>query len=117
MKNPIKVPPQRPSKVRIMGREYRFHYVEPSPLQNANFGITNNANQDIYVEDQQSPIEEADTVFHESLHGVCYSMKLGLNHETEEKVVSTLATGILGMLQDNPEFAAWLCEDKSLGGK
>lgn len=103
----------RPSSVRVLGRNYAISYVPPSLLSNAAMGLTMNELQRITVEDGQTPIEEADTVFHETLHALCATLHLGLEHDEEERIVATLATGIVGMLQDNPEYAQWLIADKS----
>lgn len=112
MKTPKQLPPQRPSRVRILGRSYSITYVPPSPLSNAYLGLCDSNAHTITVEDFCAPMELADTVFHETLHGICSSMRLGLDRDTEEKVVSALATGILGVLQDNPEYARWLIEQR-----
>lgn len=113
MKKPNQLSLPRPSAVRILGRTYSISYVPPSPLQNNNLGLCDNLNQDLYAEDSQTPIEEADSILHEVLHAIRYSMKVDIDPDTEELVVSALATGLLGVLQDNPEFAQWLIADKA----
>lgn len=106
--------PSRPSSVRILGRPYDIHYAPPSALSNTYMGLCDNSMLTITVEDMLPPMEEADTVFHETLHGICASMRLGLDRDTEERIVSALATGILGVLQDNPAYARWLIEQRSV---
>lgn len=102
----------RPTAVRIFGREYAIRYVPQSPLTNTNIGLCVNSQGVIFVEDGQSPYEEADTVLHEILHAVVFNMKLGLDPETEEQVVGALSSGLIGVFQDNPDLPLWLAEDK-----
>jgi hypothetical protein len=64
--------------------------------------------QRIFSQDGQTLIEECDTVFHETLHGILGVMQTRLDPDIEEQAVSALATGIIGVLQDNPAFAKWL---------
>jgi hypothetical protein len=102
----------RPEAVRIFGRTYSIRYHRPSPLINNALGLSDTASQIIDIQDYQTPLEEADTVLHETLHGIAASMRLGLDRETEEKVVCAFATGLVGVFQDNPDFAKWLIEPK-----
>ncbi len=76
-------------------------------------GSCENTDLTIYIESGHAEIEEADTVLHEVLHAICYTMKIDLEPDVEEKVVATLATGLIGVLQDNPEFAKWLIKNKN----
>lgn len=71
-------------------------------------GLCNNMAQVIDIDEDGSPLEVADSVLHETLHGICYTMKLGFDEETEEKFVSAVATGLMGVFQDNPEYAQWI---------
>lgn len=103
-----KKPLERPSKVKILGREYDIEYVSPSPLGNPYLGLCDNSQQVIYIEDYQTPVEEADTVLHEVLHGIRFMAKLDADPETEEKFVALFATGLLSVLHENPEFAQWV---------
>lgn len=102
-----------PESIRIFGRTYQVVKETAGGLGQDRVGSCDNLNQIIIIDALQSPIEEADTTFHETLHGIAYTMKLGLDPELEERIVSAFATGILGVLQDNPEFGLWLCENKS----
>lgn len=102
-----------PDTIRIFGRTYTFSYERAGGLGQDRVGSCDNFHQIITIDDQQSLIEEADTVLHEVFHAIFYTMKIGLDMDTEEKVVSAMATGVVGVLQDNPEFAQWLIENKS----
>lgn len=100
---------ERPTKVRIFGRDFSIHYIPNSSLGVDRMGYCEWTKQKISVEDGLTPIEEADTVLHEVIHGLDDVMGLKL----EEDQVKCLATGILGILQDNPEFAKYLIKEKN----
>lgn len=102
-----------PDTIRVFGRTYIFNYEQAGGLGQDRVGSCDNINQIITIDANQSLVEEADTVLHEVLHAIFYTMKIGLDMDTEEKAVSALATGLIGVIQDNPEWAAWLVENKS----
>ena len=56
----------------------------------------------------QSPFEHRDTVLHEALHAVLHQQGRFNSYEEEEPYVRAIATGLMGVFQDNPEFASWL---------
>lgn len=98
----------RPSSVRIFGRNYAFNYV-PEFMGLQECGTTDNHNLLINIKEHQLPIEEADTVLHEVLHAIEYTMDLDL----KEHQVRALATGLLGVFQDNPKFAKYIIEQRT----
>lgn len=102
-----------PDTIRVFGRTYTFNYETAGGLGQDRVGSCDNLHQIITIDAQQSLVEEADTVLHEVMHAIFYTMKIGLDIDTEEKVVSALASGLVGVFQDNPEFAQWLIENKS----
>lgn len=102
-----------PDTIRVFGRTYVFNYEQAGGLGQDRVGSCDNLHQIITVDANQSLVEEVDTVLHEVLHAICYTMKLNEPIDTEEKFVSALATGLIGVIQDNPEFASWLIENKS----
>lgn len=89
-----------PKSVRIFGREYS---IKVEPLEDV-VGLCYEAEQRISIAPDQTPIEEADTVLHETLHGLDYVLGMGL---TEEQVRGT-ASGLIGILKDNPKFLRYL---------
>ena len=54
----------------------------------------------------------ADTVLHELLHAVFATFCLK-DEDDEERIVSAMATGIVGILRDNPKFGKWLASEAS----
>lgn len=63
----------------------------------------------IDIQQGQLPIDEADTVLHEVFHAILYCQGRDYGGDIEETYVRALATGLVAALQDNPEFATWLC--------
>lgn len=102
-----------PDTIRVFGRTYSFNYETAGGLGQDRVGSCDNIHQIITIDGNQSLVEEADTVLHEVLHAIFYTMKIGLDLDTEEKCVSALATGLIGVIQDNPEWAQWIIENKS----
>lgn len=98
----------RPSQVRVFGRNYIVNY-PASYTGMKELGNIDHHSMVINILDHQLSIEEADTVLHEVLHAIEYTMDL----ELSEHQIRTLATGLIGVFQDNPEFAKYITADKS----
>lgn len=98
----------RPDAVRIFGRNYSFNYV-PEYMGLQECGTTDNHNLLINIKEHQLPLEEVDTVLHEVIHAIEYTMDL----EMSEHQVRALATGLIGVFQDNPKFGKYITEPKS----
>ncbi|QDB71009.1 hypothetical protein bb8_p34 [Bordetella phage vB_BbrP_BB8] len=94
----------RPKKVRILGREYDIKYT-PDIVE---LGLCYTDKCQIKIRDDQHPVEEADTVLHEVMHGLCALMNLNLSDEVEEHVVRKLATGLTQVFMDNPHLVTYL---------
>ena len=76
------------------------------------YGITRPDRLEIHVDPGGAHTQVADTLLHEILH--CIWDQGGLRMEEpglEERVVSSLATGILAVLRQNPEVAKFLLSD------
>jgi hypothetical protein len=97
-----------PPLVSILGRPFRFRYRTPKSMGEA-AGLCHQADGVIDILRGQRPFDEADTVLHEVLHAIRYCQGRENGGEVEEDYVRSLATGLIGVLQDNPEFAQWLC--------
>lgn len=54
------------------------------------------------------PVERRDTVLHEVMHALLYTQGREYGGEVEETYVRALASGLIGVLDANPEFADWL---------
>jgi len=97
----------RPDHALILGRNYSITY----DLDNGDFGACDTLLNEIEVMEGLPLIEEQDTVLHEVLHGVWATMDIGLPKH-EEHVVRKLATGLLLVLQQNPELTQYLTQPK-----
>lgn len=94
----------RPKKVRILGREYNINYTEDlKPL-----GQCDVEECTIQVRTNVHPVEEADSLLHEIMHGVFYLTDVGFSAEQEEHVVRKLATGLIQVFMDNPNLLTYL---------
>lgn len=93
-----------PSSVRILGKEILIGHTKSSDMEEDDLGNFSEVNLSIYVKPDQLPIEEIDTVVHETIHGIDYILQL----ELTERQVRLLGTAFAGILQDNPEFAAFI---------
>lgn len=94
----------RPKKVRLMGREYSIKYTDDLQV----LGDCTPSKCQIRIQEGQHPVEEADTVIHEIMHGICYLMNLDLSDEMEEHVVRKLATGLTQAFVDNPNLLTYI---------
>lgn len=90
--------------VRILGRSYKV--VTLKRMKDA--GQCDYVAAKIKVKAEQDEHERKDAVVHEIFHGILYQQGREYGGEVEETYVRALATGFIAVLQDNPEFAAWL---------
>tara|TARA_R110000782_G_scaffold233710_1_gene319806 strand:+ start:144 stop:470 length:327 start_codon:yes stop_codon:yes gene_type:complete len=54
--------------------------------------------------------ELQDTVLHETLHAILHTQGREYGGDVEELYVRALATGLCGVLKDNPEFTLWMLQ-------
>ena len=52
------------------------------------------------------------TMMHEIVHAVTHTFNIPLPSDDMERVVDSMATGILTVLKDNPEMVKWLLKKK-----
>jgi hypothetical protein len=92
------------NSLRILGKVYS---VTQDDIAMANKGIigecTASKCQIVYSSDQAEQ-QLKDTILHEAIHAIDYTMNLGL----EERQVHALAGGVLALLLDNPDFVDYL---------
>lgn len=98
----------RPHSLRIMGREYSVDYDDILDQEMNFLGCCTNSEAEILIKDGQIPVEEADTLIHETLHALFYLLDFELSMKKEEAIVRPLATGILQVFLDNPGFLKYL---------
>lgn len=97
----------RPRSLRIRGRDWPVRF-RPQRELKGNLGLTHYDSGRLEVATRQSPFDSRDTLLHETLHAVLAGTNHGFPIETEEVFVGAIATGLLGVLHDNPELAQWL---------
>jgi len=73
------------------------------------FGVCDQTKQKIHIDVTATPAVLRDTLLHEIMHGVYWMFNLE-DENKEEKIVSSLATGLLAVFRDNPEVAKFLME-------
>jgi hypothetical protein len=102
--------PRRPKALRIGGREWRFRWRRPSAMGDC-CGLTHYDKGLLDVAACQTPFDSRDTALHEAMHAILAQQgRTTFGNEEEELYVRALSTGLMGVLQDNPEFARWLIQ-------
>lgn len=96
--------PSLPKTIRLLGKDIAVTQEKPADTDDDDLGSWNDISLLVYVKPDQLPIEEIDTLVHEAIHGISYIMDLDL----EERQVRLLGSALTALLQDNPEFAAFI---------
>jgi hypothetical protein len=95
----------RPQRLKIAGRRWAVQY-KRRPEGNA-YGLCDYDAHTITIRDRQLPIEEADTLIHETLHAIIGAAGIVFPEGVaEEQVVTAIASGLTGVLADNPRLLA-----------
>lgn len=98
-----------PSSLVIRGRRWRVRLVPRSTL-GGDLGECHYDHARLSVATRQSPFDTRDTLLHEALHAVLGAPEWVKSPAEEERYVLALATGLMSVLRDNPEFVRWLTE-------
>lgn len=98
-----------PSLVKVNGRKILIKYVSPDAMPGAS-GLFRSQRSLIEISTDQEPQELKDTVIHELLHAILHTQGREYGGEAEEVYVRALATGLLGLLTDNPKLHPWLTQ-------
>ena len=96
-----------PSKVRVAGMEFSIAGY-PASEMGGNVGLCELGPQRISYARGQTPHQLRDTLVHEVMHAIRYSQGCLYEGPEEERWVRSLATGLVGVLADNPKFSRWL---------
>ena len=102
----------RPERVKFLGKPIAIQYVAVGdPLlkfgpddDHPGVAISYPDRQLIAVEDGQPLASEQDALLHECIHIIEDYMDIRVS----EKAVTKLATGLLGLIQDNPKLVTYL---------
>ena len=101
----------RPASVRVFGRLYGIRFVDQLVNDDGDqlLGLCDKNALTIWVLTGQHPFEEADTVLHEILHAVYDVLQMDPEVDCdEESVASKFASGIMGVLADNPDLFPYI---------
>jgi hypothetical protein len=98
---------QLPQEVNILGFPYSISEVSEEESPNA-LGTCNGDEYAITIRGGLNTLCTADTLLHEVLHGILACQGRQEDEETEERFVRSLATGLVSVLKNNPEFGRWL---------
>lgn len=96
-----------PEALRINGRIFSVRYSPAAAMPDA-LGLCYFDKTLLEIRGDQSPHETRDTLLHELMHALRYTQGREYAGDVEEDFVRSLATGLMGVFQDNPEFAKWL---------
>ncbi len=92
-------------RLKINGRTFR---IEALPADSDNLGEMRGDAGVIAMRPKQDEFTERDTLLHEAFHAILHQQGNEDGGKVEEHYVRSLATGLLGVLRDNPTFAKWL---------
>jgi Zn-dependent peptidase ImmA (M78 family) len=96
-----------PDTVKVNGRVMSIKYRGAKSMPDA-AGLFHPHKSLIEINKGQDLQEMQDTVLHETLHAILHTQGREYGGEDEELYVRSLATGLIGVLQDNQEFSRWL---------
>jgi len=93
-----------PNTVRVCGKTYSIEGVAVNGLGADSAGRVDHASQRITYDSDWAGDQQRDTVLHEVMHRV----ELAIGAELDERDIAALATGLYGVIQDNPKLWEWL---------
>lgn len=98
-----------PTSLRIGGRRWAISYPKELPANAA--GLCHYDEGRLEARNDLDAFEKRDAVLHEATHALLYMRDhTTFGNKQEERYVRSIATGLIGLLQDNPEFAQWLIQ-------
>lgn len=89
--------------VRVLGKSYLLKQVEKSAVAD-DLGACSSDEQEILIRKGLPLATEQDTTLHEVMHAVDHAMGTKLT----ERQIGGMATGLLAVFKDNPEFMKYL---------
>ena len=98
-----------PTSIRIAGRTWKVRRKSAAQMGES-AGLCHYGKAELDVLHRQPPFDSRDTLLHEVLHAILMRHGFERTVEVEEAFVNPIATELIGVLQDNPEFAQWLSE-------
>lgn len=96
-----------PGSLHVNGRTIRLIPKPAARLPDV-YGQWHEAGGKIDYRTRLASIALRDTLLHELMHAIRSTQGREYGGEVEEDYVRSLATGLIGVFDDNPEFAQWL---------
>lgn len=96
-----------PSQVRVLGKVFKIVKMKDGENEDAD-GLCKTAAQELHIREQPALAYGQDTLLHETIHAIDETLFLKMT----ERQVSNLASVLLGVLKDNPEFTKWILQDE-----
>lgn len=98
-----------PKKLRIVGKNWAVLHM---PLVEE-YGLCDEQRQELKVSTKLAHDLERDTLLHEAIHAIDYSMQLKMS----EKQVNGMGTAIYALLMDNPDLIKYLVQKPRKGNE
>jgi hypothetical protein len=96
-----------PRSLKVNGRDIQIRLRSPSRLPDA-LGLFHSMKSLIELRKGQEDQELRDTLLHEVLHALLHTQGREYGGDIEEMYVRAIASGLIGVFQDNPELLQWL---------
>lgn len=93
--------------LRILGKTWTIKDDSKTLRKAQLYGLCDEASQQICVRTDIHPEQLADTLLHEAIHAISFTLGLKLKEET----VRSLTASILALFRDNPELTEILCDN------
>lgn len=91
-----------PTSISVIGKRYRV--VKIAPSSDGSYGECLEEQQEIRLKPGLPLEQEQDTLLHEIIHAIDFSM----NAKMSERQITVLATGLICVLKENRDFLAYL---------
>lgn len=98
--------------VRVIGKTYTVRVVNKSPLDKDS-GECDEKSQTITVNEDQTEEAMQDTILHEVVHAIDHTLRLDMS----ENQVAMMATGLIAVIRDNPEFTEFVTRKPTKAGR
>ncbi len=98
-----------PKNVAVGGFVYDVHaWNHDEALAGDLLGYCDNIKNQIKIADGLNDQRRAEVLLHEVLHAIFHQSGIEATREGEEKVVSGMAYGLIGLIRQNPDFMSYL---------
>lgn len=96
-----------PGQVKVLGKIFKILPMKDGEYEDAD-GMCKTSHQELHVRPQPALAYCQDTLLHETIHAIDETLFLKMT----ERQVSNLASVLLAVLKDNPEYTKWILQDE-----